>query len=136
MSQQHGQADLYIVGEAGNPLLRGMKCGHCGHVAFPRQAYGCEKCGDVDHIHDQNLPCIGTLASFATVNLHRSDRIAAPFIIGEVKLRSGPTIRITMVETSDGDLAIGADVHGVLYRPGDPSAKMPTELRFSTEAAQ
>ncbi len=113
-----------------------MACAKCGHVAFPEQAYGCEKCGEIDGLESRELPCSGILSSFATVNLHRPERIVPPFIIGEVRLDSGPTLRITMTENSEENLVIGMNVHGVLFKFTDPKGEARTELRFTTAVNQ
>jgi ribosomal protein S27AE len=97
--------DLYAARPGGMVNLLGMTCGRCGHVAFPRQRNGCEKCGatDADPTNDE-LVCRGTLVSYATVHMHQAKTIAAPFVIGEVKLDRGPTLRATMVEATDAAL--------------------------------
>jgi uncharacterized OB-fold protein len=105
--------DLYREVE-GNVVLLAARCTVCNHIAFPRQRYGCEKCGATSPI-DVELPAVGTLASFATVHLHQSSSIAAPFVIGEVKLDAGPTLRLTLVEPTDAGLRIGARMKGVLH---------------------
>ena len=136
MSGQGGASELLTVDAAGRPLLLGMACRKCGHVAFPEQSYGCEKCGETEGIESRALPCSGVLSSFATVNLHRPERINPPFIIGEVRLDAGPTIRITMREASEENLAIGMSVHGVLFKFTDPKGEEYTELRFTTATDQ
>jgi uncharacterized OB-fold protein len=128
--------DLYAArGDTVN--LLGMSCQRCGHVAFPRQSNGCEKCGATDpDLSDEELVCRGTLVSYATVHMHQAKTIAAPFVIGEVKLDRGPTVRATMVEATDADLRIGARVVGTLF-PAPTSGEAPArlELRFKLEAA-
>ena len=119
-------ADLYRVGDGATVELLGTRCSKCQHVAFPRQHYGCEKCGSLELV-DVDLPARGTLTSFATVHLHQSKSIAAPFVIGEIKLDAGPTIRLTLVEANDRDLRIGARMRGVFLQSA--------ELRFTREAA-
>ncbi len=118
--------DLYRVGGGGTVELLGTRCSKCQHVAFPRQHYGCEKCGSLELV-DIDLPARGTLTSFATVHLHQSKSISAPFVIGEIRLDAGPTIRLTLVEANDRDLRIGARMKGVLHQAA--------ELRFSKEVA-
>ena len=56
-----------------------MKCASCGYVAFPRQPYGCEKCGAAGTaLSNIELSSNGTLASYATVHMHQAKTIAAP----------------------------------------------------------
>jgi uncharacterized OB-fold protein len=120
--------DLYRATGTGVALLA-MRCSSCGHVALPRQRYGCEKCGSLA-TGEIELDAVGTLASFATVHLHQSKSIAAPFVIGEVALDGGPTIRITLVEPSDAGLRIGARMKGVLH-PMTTDEGTKSELRFT-----
>jgi hypothetical protein len=122
--------DLYRANDDGVVLLA-MRCARCGHVAFPRQRYGCEKCGATETA-DVELAAAGTLASFATVHLHQSKSIAAPFVIGEIALDGGPTIRITLVEPTDAGLRIGAGMTGVLH-PVTTEDAPKAELRFTRE---
>jgi hypothetical protein len=125
--------DLYRATADGAVLLA-LRCRACGHVAFPRQPYGCEKCGSTGTEHVE-IDAAGTLASFATVHLHQSKSIAAPFVIGEIALDGGPTIRITLVEPSDAGLRIGARMKGVLHAmPTDEGTK--AELRFTPAASR
>jgi uncharacterized OB-fold protein len=129
--------DLYAARAGGTVNLLGMVCRRCSHVAFPRQRNGCEKCGATDaDLSDEELVCRGTLVSNATVHMHQAKTIAAPFVIGEVKLDRGPTLRATMVEATDAALRIGARVVGTLF-PAPASADAPPrlELRFRLEAA-
>jgi uncharacterized OB-fold protein len=129
--------DLYAARAGDAVNLLGMSCRQCGHVAFPRQRNGCEKCGATEpELTDEELVCRGTLVSFATVHMHQAKTIVAPFVIGEVKLDRGPTLRATMVEATDDALNIGARVVGTLF-PAPASADAPPrlELRFTLEAS-
>ena len=113
--------------------LLGVRCAGCGRVAFPRQHYGCEACGET-RSEDVELEAQGTLLSYATVHLHQSKSIAAPFVIGEIGLDAGPTLRLTLAEPDDRELRIGARMRGVLHpAPGGEGA---LELRFTREAAR
>jgi uncharacterized OB-fold protein len=120
--------DLYKSRDGTSVELLGIRCRACHHVAFPRHHYGCEKCGALELI-ELELPARGTLTSFATVHLHQSKSVAAPFVIGEIKLDAGPTVRLTLVESTDAELRIGARMKGVL------TSAEPSELRFSREVA-
>jgi uncharacterized protein len=136
MSAELAQPDLYASRSGDTVHLLGMACRRCGHVAFPRQRYGCEKCGASGaDLTDVELDAAGTLASYATVHMHQAKSIAAPFVIGEIKLHSGPTVRATMVEASDLAMHIGAPVVGRLF-PAPSSGDSPDtrlELRFALE---
>jgi uncharacterized OB-fold protein len=108
-------------------VLLGVSCATCGHLGFPRQAYGCEKCGAYgDDLTDVEITTTGRLQSFATVFRHPSKSITPPFIIGEVRLDAGLMVRATMIETDDGELEVGASVIGTLHGS-------PAELRFTLE---
>jgi uncharacterized protein len=133
MSDDLSHPDLYR--KAGDSVeLLGMQCSECGFVAFPRQRFGCERCGAMaDCLRDIELVAIGRLASYAKVHMHQAKTIAAPFVIGEVTLDAGPTVRATMIETTDDAMHIGARVEGRLFPapapPDVPSDKL--ELRFA-----
>lgn len=132
--QQSDQPDLYQSSARGVDLLA-IRCNVCGYVAFPRQHYGCEKCGATGTtLDDIVVPAQGRLASFATVHVHQAKSIAPPFVIGEIVLDAGPTLRTTMVESTDTALTIGARVEGRLVPA--PGAAQPTkrELRFTRVA--
>jgi uncharacterized OB-fold protein len=136
LTRELSHPDLYRSSGGDTVELLGMRCTACGYVAFPRQRYGCEKCGATDSaLTEVELASLGDLVSFATVHMHQAKNIAAPFVIGEVELDAGPTLRVTMVEPNDQDLAIGVRVQGRLFpAPGDsPSAKW--ELRFARVAS-
>ena len=126
--------DLYAARDGATVELLGMRCGSCGYVAFPRQRYGCEKCGATGAaLADVGLATDGKLASFATVHMHQAKGgIAAPFVIGEVVLDAGPTVRATMVEPNDESLDVGARVTGRLHpAPSAEGAATKFELRFA-----
>jgi len=133
MNQELSHPDLYRSDGSDSVVLLGISCATCGHVAFPRQHYGCEKCGAAgDALRNVDLHSTGTLASYATVHMHQAKTIAAPFVIGEISLDAGPTVRATMVEATDADMEIGARVAGCLF-PAPSSADSPSnkaELRF------
>jgi uncharacterized protein len=139
MSNELSHPDLYRSAGGDSVELLGMKCAICGYVAFPRQSYGCEKCGAsgaaLSHVE---LSSRGTLASYATVHMHQAKNIAAPFVIGEIALDAGPTVRATMVEPDDSAMQIGARVDGRLH-PAPASGEggaAKLELRFTLSGAR
>src|SRR3954470_13258326 len=117
--------DLYRTRDGGNVELLGMRCTECGYVAFPRQRYGCEKCGaGGSALTEIELQSSGTLVSFATVHMHLAKNIDAPSVIGEIEFDAGPTLRTTLVEANDECLEIGMPVSGRLHpAPGDAAPK-------------
>src|SRR5262245_57477895 len=129
--------ELYTSRDGTTVELLGMRCSQCGHVAFPRQRYGCEKCGaSGTALADIELPTNGKLVSYATVHMHQAKNIAAPFVIVEVELEAGPTLRATMVEPTDESLDVGARVAGRLHRaPAADDAEPKFELRFARLAS-
>jgi uncharacterized OB-fold protein len=138
MNYELTHSDLYRASRGDSVELLGIECSKCGFVAFPRQRYGCERCGAAgDALHDVELSSDGTLASYATVHMHQAKTIAAPFVIGEIALDAGPTVRATMVEPDDAAMQIGARVSGRLHPApaAADAAAQKLELRFSlTEA--
>ena len=143
MEAQLAHPDLYAA-RGGDVALFAQRCATCGHVAFPRQPYGCEKCGALERT-EVELDAAGVLASFATVHLHQSKSIAAPFVIGEIKVDGGPTLRITLVEANDAGLAIGARMKGCLApappkeaaKEGSGASLTPLkELRFTAQPSR
>jgi len=133
MSEELSHPDLYRRHGDSVELL-GMKCAGCGYVAFPRQSYGCEKCGaTAASLNNVELSSSGTLSSYATVHMHQAKNIAAPFVIGEIALDAGPTVRATMVESDDSAMRIGARVDGRLHPAPVPAEGGATklELRFT-----
>ena len=127
MSSELSHPDPYRKAVGDSVELLGLKCSKCGFVAFPGQRYGCEKCGaTADPLRDVELIAIGTLASYAKVHMHQAKTIAAPFVIGEVTLDAGPTVRATMVETSDEAMHIGVRVAGRLF-PAPATTDAPSD---------
>lgn len=126
---------LFSEGADGKITLKGVACAKCGHLAFPEQHYGCEKCGARgDDLASRALIARGTLLAFATVNLHRGKDIDAPFVVGSIKLDEGPTVRCTLVERDESELSHGGIMTGRVVMntkldPDDPKA----ELRFGRE---
>jgi uncharacterized protein len=95
---------LYREGQDGLAILRGMRCG-CGRIAFPYQPFGCEQCGRTCSIEPADLAADGRIAAVAEVHVQPGDSPPAPFLVGAVKLDSGPMVR--------------AYLEGARVRPGD-----------------
>lgn len=126
---------LFSEAADGRVTLQGVACEKCGHLAFPEQHYGCEKCGATGgDLVSRALAAKGTLLAFATVNLHRGKDIDAPFVVGSIRLDDGPTVRCTLLETDESDLVHDGRVTGKVVMntkldPDNPRA----ELRFGRE---
>jgi uncharacterized protein len=79
--QQLLNPKLYAADEsrADMAVLRGGRC-KCGHVFFPMQHYGCERCGrSGSDLQPVDLTGQGVLAASVTVHLHARPERLAPF---------------------------------------------------------
>ena len=98
--------ELYTPGPV--PTLRGGAC-TCGHLFFPMQAHGCEKCGlSGDALTPRDLSGKGRLNALAKVHLHAGKARKAPFTVATIQLDDGPVVR-TLLDTESEDA----------IRPGD-----------------
>ena len=86
-------------------VLLGQRCA-CGRVAFPRQPYGCERCGRVEGRAEIELDGRGTLLAVAQAYVQLNQVPAVPFAVGAVRLLDGPVVRGFV----GADLAPGARV--------------------------
>lgn len=114
------------------PELLGGRC-RCGHVFFPMQTYGCEKCGATgDALQPAALPATGTLVASSRVLMHaRKDR-EPPYVIVSVRLDDGPVVRTLLDEDSTDLLPIGVPLQGRLMEVGRTESGAPiVDLRFS-----
>jgi len=109
-----------------SPALLGGRCA-CGHVFFPLQTYGCERCGGVD-IAPLALSGAGRLLASARVHLHAGKGREAPFTIGAIKLEDGPIVR-TLIE--DESPRIGAAMAAILTAVVDAEGAPRLDLRFA-----
>jgi uncharacterized protein len=90
------------------PALIGGRCA-CGHVFFPMQTYGCEKCGRYgDELKHVRLSGRGRLLAFACVRLHARPYPKVPFTVVAVALDAGPVIRALLDPPVDDGLRNGA----------------------------
>ena len=84
-----------------HPALVGGRC-VCGHIFFPMQTYGCEKCGrHGGDLSPVTLSGRGTLLASATVHMHMGKGRQAPFLVGSIELDDGPMVRTLIVESDD-----------------------------------
>ncbi len=85
-----------------HPALLGGAC-RCGHVFFPWQTYGCERCGGHgDALTPLALGGRGTVESSAAVHLHASPDRPTPFTIAAVRLDAGPVVRTLALQPDSG----------------------------------
>ncbi len=113
--------------DGGTVVLHGGRC-TCGHVFFPMQRYGCEKCGrDGDDLKPVALKGRGVLAASVTVHMHARPERKAPFTIGTVRLDEGPVVRAVLTGPV-ADLVPGRLVVATLMPVGDANDAL--DLRF------
>lgn len=112
----------------GPPDLRGVRCAACGHVAFPAQDLGCERCGaDGAALRPAALAGAGTAVAAAVVHRHDGPGISAPFTALAVVLDDGPFVHALL----DGEEspASGTRVQAVVARTDDDGGAV--EVRFA-----
>lgn len=132
----HAQAlkpSLYTAPDAAGalPALHGGRC-RCGHVFFPFQAHGCERCGaSGDALQPALLPASGRLVASARVLLHaRKDR-QPPFVVVAVQLDDGPVVRTLLDADTAATPPVGMPVRGRLVEVGRSDDGAPiVDLRF------
>jgi len=113
------------------PALLGGACA-CGHVFFPLQGYGCERCGGTD-LQPRALTGAGTLLASARVHLHAGKGREAPFTVGAIRLEDGPIIR-TLIDGDEAEPRPGAAMVALLAPTADPDGAPRLDLRFTAEA--
>lgn len=122
---------LYTVPETGLPALRGGRCA-CGHVFFPMQSYGCERCGRAgEALVPALLAGRGRLVAASRVQMHaRKDR-QVPFTVVSVQLDDGPVVRTLLREDSAEPLTVGQPMFAALAEVAQPDGSTRLDLRFS-----
>jgi len=114
-----------------HPALLGGVCAG-GHVFFPLQHYGCERCGSVD-LKPKALSGVGRLLASARVHLHAGKSREAPFTVGSIQLDDGPIVR-TLILDHDAALQAGTRMATTLVRVADAEGRACLDLRFEPEA--
>jgi uncharacterized OB-fold protein len=129
------QPALYS-GSENPPSLNGGRCRRCEYVFFPLQQYGCESCGaPPEELKAVTLPGRGKLHSFATVHLHQSKGIEAPFTVGVILLDDGPAIRSILTNRTGQGLKAGDRMSATIVSQGsDEQGREVMELRFEKAA--
>jgi uncharacterized OB-fold protein len=115
-----------------HPALLGGICGN-GHICFPLQHYGCERCGSVD-LRPRLLAGVGRLLASARVHLHAGKGREAPFTVGAIQLDNGPIVR-TLIVADDTPLAAGTRMSTTLVPVVDAEGRECLDLRFAPEAS-
>ena len=130
--------DLYdTTGTPRHPQLPSLKGGAClcGHVFFPMQPFGCEKCGRWgDELKPRALSGAGRIVSLATVHLHAGKGRQAPFTVAMIALEDGPTIRSLLDVGSENEARAGAQVVATLSSTVPAEDGTPLlDLRFALQ---
>src|SRR5471030_2919028 len=115
-----------------HPALLGGVCAN-GHVCFPLQHYGCERCGSVD-LRPRPLAGVGRLLASARVHLHAGKGREAPFTVGSIQLDDGPIVR-TLIVADDAPLAAGVRMATTLVPVADAEGRDYLDLRFEPAAS-
>lgn len=125
------KGDAYRLDGAARPWLKGVRCAR-GHVGFPFQTFGCERCGALQ-LEPVDLAARGVIAASAVVPIVLSQGPPPPFAVAAIRLDDGPMVR-ALLENLDG--APGEVVEGVMVElaPGDADAAM--DLRFRRIAVE
>lgn len=131
--QLYGAAPGHEV-RAGSPAsLNGVKCA-CGHVTFPPQHYGCERCGRYgSELQDVRLSGRGRLLASSTVHRHAAAYPVAPFTVVEVELEHGVVTRGLLARGQPDALRPGTPLQSVLEtEPAEGGDVL--DLRFAVDA--
>ena len=118
--------ECYYLDEDSRPVLKAVRCA-CGHIAFPFQTFGCERCGAFAGFEEVGLPALGTIAACAVVQMSSSGGPSTPFAVAVVRLRSGPVIRALLAGL---DAQPGETVEGVMIRVSAEGLETTMDLRF------
>ena len=112
-------------------LLHGMRC-TCGHVAFPPQQYGCERCGrHGDDLRPVSLSGRGRLLASSVVHMHAAAYPVAPFTVVEVELEEGVVTRGLLAGDQAGGAKPGALLRSVLQAEPAADGGEVLDLRFA-----
>ena len=111
------------------PQLRAKRC-TCGHVFFPPQPYGCERCGLPACAQSEvALDARGVLTALAAVRVHTKRPV--PYWVGRIALDGGPVIDAVL--TGAEQLAVGERVSGRLVPVADASGVEALDCLFTPE---
>jgi uncharacterized OB-fold protein len=126
----------FLEGPNGEVTLNGVKCQACGHVAYPFQDYGCEKCGAFgEDLVLKPMAARGTLASFVDVHFYFGKDIEPPFYVGLIALEDGPIVRCTLATPGREPLTHGVSMSAKVYVNDAPDPQNPVrEVRFESGA--
>ena len=118
--------ECYYLDEKSRPVLKAVRCA-CGHIAFPFQTFGCERCGAFAGFEEVGLPALGTVAACAVVQMPSTGGPSTPFAVAAVRLRSGLIIRALLAELGAQP---GETVEGVMVSVSAERLEPAMDLRF------
>jgi uncharacterized OB-fold protein len=99
-----------------HPALIGGRC-RCGHLFFPMQRLGCEKCGRPGaELAETVLSGSGRLRAHAQVHLHARPAPKVPFTVLEIALDDGPLIRVLLDRPTGAGLQNGERMVAIIVR--------------------
>jgi uncharacterized OB-fold protein len=124
---------LYAHG-ASEPVLLGGAC-VCGHVFFPMQSFGCERCGrHGEALSGKALRGVGVLLAATVVHLHHDKQRPPPFAIGAIQLDDGPVVRARLSDLSLVD-ACGSRVQAEFVSVANDAGAATLDLLFKRAVA-
>ena len=116
--------------DSGTARLRVRRCS-CGHVQFPPQTFGCERCGaPADAANAATVPARGVLMGVATVFAHT--KLPTPYAVGRVLFDDGFALDVRL-ETAE--INVGQRVAGRLVSSRDERAGELLDLVFASGGA-
>jgi uncharacterized OB-fold protein len=88
-----------------------LRCGRCGELSFPAEAYGCRVCGaEPREGATVERPAGGVLREYATVHLDLVAGLPAPYVVGWVELAPGLIVESLLAVDSEAELEPGITV--------------------------
>ena len=117
------------------PALLCGRC-ECGHVFFPAQRLGCDRCGaHGDRIEIVEVAARGVLRAFATAHRPKPEEGQRPQVVGTVMLDAGPAFEV-ILDAREEALAVGQRVRGLLVESGhDDEGQIVMDCLFAPEHA-
>jgi len=117
------------------PALLCGRC-ECGHVFFPAQRRGCERCGaHGNRIQIVETAARGVLRAFVTVHHPKPKPGDRPRVVGTVMLDAGPVFEV-ILDAHEDELAVGQRVRGLLVESGsDEKGRVVMDCVFALEGA-
>lgn len=110
--------------------LVGGEC-RCGHVFFPFQQFGCERCGAFgDAIEERLLEGVGQLSSQVEVVMPSPAGLPPPYRIGTVHLARGGVVRALLGGSVPAPAPVAAFVEA-----DEEGAKYPLRFQVQGEGA-